>query len=181
VSSRPRSLVAVALASWIVAGPAGAAVGDAAQARPPQAEALAPADDSPTPAAPQPPRIERPSHARAWLALGAGVALTGLSFVFAQSADLAYADYQHGTVPGTLGADYDRAVRNDRWASATLLTGQVALALGLYWRFVRHPRARRADSGLEGQAPSAPGQSLALRWERSRDGRGARLGLALEF
>jgi hypothetical protein len=124
---------------------------------------------------------ERASYTRAWIALGLGAALTAISFAFAHSADQAYADYRASVDPATLGADYDRAVRNDRWASATLLAGQAGLALGVYWRLVSRPHARPETPEVHGEVGPARGQALALRLRPAPSGCGGQLGLVLEF
>jgi hypothetical protein len=82
-----------------------------------------------------------PSHTRAYVALGAGGALTLLSFVFADQADADYARYLAETDPSRLEDAYQEARRMDRLSAATLIAGQAGLALGVYWRFLRTPRA----------------------------------------
>jgi hypothetical protein len=86
------------------------------------------------------PAANGPSYTRAYVALGAGAALTGLSFVFAEQADRDYARYLAETDPARLEDDYQRARRGDRLSAASLIAGQAGFALGIYWRFLRHPR-----------------------------------------
>ena len=80
------------------------------------------------------------SHTRAYIALGAGAALTGASFLLAESADREYERYLVETDPARLEDRYDTARRLDRLSAGTLIAGQAGLALGLYWRFLHHPR-----------------------------------------
>jgi hypothetical protein len=122
------------------------------------------------------PRI---SYTRAWVALGAGVALTAASFVLAEHADDDYARYLAGADPDALGDAYASAVHADRWASATLLAGQLALALGLYWRFVYRPAAGSAARAAAAPSAAAAGPRLSLR--AAPGGRGASLVAALAF
>ena len=97
--------------------------------------------------------VERPSYLRAYLAMGAGVVLTVGSFLLAESADRAYDRYREGVDPVAIEDDYRDARRLDRWSAATLLTGQGAIALGLYWRFVRHPSGSERAGALEETGP----------------------------
>ena len=92
------------------------------------------------------------SHTRAYVALGAGAALTGASFLLAESADREYERYLVETDPTRLEDRYNAARRLDRLSAATLIAGQAGLALGLYWRFLHHPRTA--------QAPLAPAWSV---------------------
>jgi hypothetical protein len=85
-----------------------------------------------------------PSHTRAYVALGAGAALTGASFLLAEAADRDYERYLVETDPARLEDRYDSARRLDRLSAGTLIAGQAALALGLYWRFLHHPRSSPA-------------------------------------
>jgi hypothetical protein len=94
---------------------------------------------------------ESSSKTPGWILLGGGLALDIGSFVLAGKADDAYRDYQAGTDPATLAQSYDDAVRYDRWASATLIVGQVAIGAGLYYLLIKHPK--NADSGDLGLAP----------------------------
>lgn len=121
-------------------------------------------------------------HTRDWATIAAGLVLTGGSFLLANQADDAYDAYLKGSDPATLAHQYDRAVHYDRWASATLLVGQAAVALGLYWRLVRHPHvqthAERPGEGSDARAAPESGSS-SLRW--ILDPATARIGVALSF
>lgn len=80
-----------------------------------------------------------PNYTKAYVAAGAGLALTGLSFWLAEEADRAYADYESGSDPDQIQSDYDRTTRLDRLSAASLIAGQAGLALAVYWRFLRKP------------------------------------------
>jgi hypothetical protein len=80
-----------------------------------------------------------PSYKRAYIALGAGAALTGLSFVLAEQADRDYEEYLTETDPALLEDAYQSAKKKDRLAAAALIAGQAGLVLGIYWRFLHHP------------------------------------------
>ncbi len=114
------------------------------------------------------PNSEPPSasHTRAHFAFAAGAALTIGSFVLQRSADHAYDRYQEGSDPAAITAAYDEAHRLDRLSAASLLAGTGALALGVYWRFIRRPNpARGASLDLEPILdPHRAGLALALRW-----------------
>ena len=78
-------------------------------------------------------------HTWAYITLAGGATLVGLSFAFSGKADDAYADYLVSTDPVEIQALYDRAVANDHRAQASLITGEVLIAAGLYLRFIRRP------------------------------------------
>ena len=112
------------------------------------ATASAQADSAP-PALVNPPDLGPPvpvhgSYTRAYLVLGAGVVLSAGSFWVAGEADRAYARYQDATDLGEIDRQYGRARRFDRLSAASLVAGQGAIALGIYWRFLRHPHTTRA-------------------------------------
>jgi hypothetical protein len=112
------------------------------------------------------PRSSEPSesHARAHVALAAGVAFTATSFVFSAAADRAYERYQNDTDPARIARDYDAARRDDRWSAGFLLGGTGALALGVYWRFVHHRNPTSPETRLGVATSFAPGRArLALR------------------
>lgn len=90
------------------------------------------------------PATPAPSYTRAYVALGAGAALTGVSFVLAEQADRDYARYLAETDPARLEDAYQAARRNDRLSAATLIAGQAGLALGVYWRFLHRPGGHAA-------------------------------------
>ena len=88
-------------------------------------------------------------HTWAYVTLAGGAALVGLSFTFSRRADDAYAAYLVGTDPDEIQTLYDRAVRNDHRAQASLLTGEALIAAGLYLRFIRRPGPRKVSLSLE--------------------------------
>jgi hypothetical protein len=79
-----------------------------------------------------------------------GVALDVGSFILAQKADDYYHAYQNGTDPEQLAHAYDQSVKFDRWASGTLIVGQVAIGAGLYLLLIKHPQS----TGDIGTAPA---------------------------
>lgn len=97
--------------------------------------------------------VQSPSHTTAWALLVSGVTLDVGSFFLAEKADESYQEYQQGIDPEGLGRAYDRSVRYDRLASATLIAGQVAIASGLYLLLVK--RARSSDVGARVVAPQS--------------------------
>jgi hypothetical protein len=92
-------------------------------------------------------------HTTAWSLLASGVVLDVGSFFLAERADESYQEYQHGIDPIAVDRAYDSSVRYDRWASATLIAGQVAIASGLYLLLVK--KARSSDVG-DRAAPPEP-------------------------
>jgi hypothetical protein len=85
------------------------------------------------------------SHKWAYTAMVGGAALIGASFYFHSRADDAYDDYLAATDPETIERHYDDAARWDTVSRASLTTGEVLLATGLYLRFVRRPAASRTS------------------------------------
>lgn len=83
----------------------------------------------------------RHPHIAAHLAIVTGAALIGGSFVFQRQADRRYDDYLAATDPDQIERLYDDTVHADRLSSASLLTGEVLLAAGLYLRFLRRGSA----------------------------------------
>ena len=114
------------------------------------------------------PRLESPapSHTRAYVAFGAGVALTAGSFALAASADRAYDRYLAASDPAAITSAYDDARRLDHWSAGTLLAGTGVIALGVYWRFIRRPPpARGLSLELEPDlTPRHAALALAVRW-----------------
>jgi hypothetical protein len=114
------------------------------------------------------PKVEAaaPSYSRAYIALGAGAALTVTSFGLAASADRAYERYLGASDPASITAAYDDAHQLDQWSAALLLAGTASLALGVYWRFIhRPPPTRGAALDLEPVVtPRHAGLALAVRW-----------------
>jgi hypothetical protein len=108
---------------------------------------------------PPPPAV---SYTRAYVALGVGAALTLGSFLLANEADNAYQRYLDETDPALLEGHYDDAQRYDHLATATLIAGQAALLLGVYWRFV-HPARKPGDVSLQPiLGPDHAGLALTL-------------------
>ena len=87
-------------------------------------------------------------HVWAYLTLASGATLVGLSFMFSNRADEAYANYLASSDPVEIDHLYDQAVQNDHYAQATLLTGEAVLAAGLYLRFIRHPSPKKVSVTL---------------------------------
>lgn len=114
------------------------------------------------------PRLESPAppYTRAYVAFGAGVVLTAGSFALATSADRAYGRYLGASDPGSISTAYDNARRLDHQSAGALLAGTGAIALGVYWRFLRRSTATRGAS-LEVEphvTPRHAGFALAIRW-----------------
>ena len=107
------------------------------------------------------------SYTRAYIALGAGAALTGASFLIAEQADRDYERYLAETDPSRLEDAYQKAKRGDRLSAAALIAGQAGLALAVYWRFLHYPR--------EAQERSAPTWGVA-----PHVGRDGSAGVALD-
>jgi len=87
-------------------------------------------------------------HVWAYLTMAGGATLIGLSFMFSDRADQAYADYMASTDPEEIQLLYDRAVHNDHLAQASLLSGEAFVATGLYLRFIRRPAPKRVSLAL---------------------------------
>ena len=86
--------------------------------------------------------LEHPAtrrHTWAYVTLAGGATLVGLSFSFSGKADDAYSAYLVSSDPVEIEKLYDRAVANDHLAQASLLSGEVLIAAGLYLRFIRRP------------------------------------------
>ncbi len=88
-------------------------------------------------------------HTWAYVTLAGGATLAGLSFVFSRKADDAYAGYLDSTDPVEIQTLYDRSVRNDHAAQASLLTGEALMAAGLYLRFIRRAGPSRVALTLQ--------------------------------
>jgi hypothetical protein len=85
---------------------------------------------------------EQQPHAGAYASLVAGAALVGASFAISRRADDAYRDYLAATEPARITELYDESVRDDRFASAALLSGEALIAFGVYLRFIHHSGPR---------------------------------------
>jgi hypothetical protein len=109
-------------------------------------------------------------HLLAYSSMAGGVGLVALSFFTKDSADRRYEDYLTATDPNEIDRLYDETVRLDRWSAASLISGQLLFAFGVYLRFVRPPSAPVAGMTPEhGQAVS-PQLALDLgprRWALS--------------
>ena len=106
------------------------------------------------------PSVHSPSHATGWALLAAGLVLDASSFLLAERADESYQEYQQGIDPQALDHAYHRAVTEDRWASATLIAGQVGIATGLYLLLFK----KSQTSDLGEAAPAREGRlSLGCR------------------
>ena len=116
----------------------------------------------------------RRSYTRAYAALGAGVGLTVASFFIAERADRKYAEYLAETDPFRIEDEFQAAKRLDRLSAGALIAGQAGLALGIYWRFLRHPRAQETLGAAVGPEP-APAWTVVP--AATRDGG---VGLALD-
>jgi hypothetical protein len=79
------------------------------------------------------------SHWASTLAFGAGIGLIGASFLLSDEADQRYEDYQQATNPDEINSLYDETLRLDHYANASLLSGEVLVATGIYLRFIRRP------------------------------------------
>lgn len=112
------------------------------------------------------PETRHPSYTRAYVAFGAGIALTAGSFALATSADRAYERYLGASDPGSISAAYDDARHLDHLSAGLLLAGTGALALGVYWRFIHRPASARGAL-LEVEPTLTPhhaGIALSLRF-----------------
>jgi hypothetical protein len=85
------------------------------------------------------PRPPAPSHYAAYACFLAGAGLIGVSFPLARRADHAYDRYLVANTESEVVRLFDESAHYDRLASASLLSGEVLIAAGLYLRFIRHP------------------------------------------
>ena len=105
-------------------------------------------------------------HFWAYSSIVGGVGLVGLSFFVKDRADRRYDDYLAATDPAQIDRLYDETVRLDRWSTASLLTGQVLVALGVYLRFVKGPT--RESASLSGRDAYPAPARLGLELEPTR-------------
>ena len=121
----------------------------------PAARAFAQAVD-PFPEVPLP---APPKHSNRWalVSFASGAALIAASFGIADAADRRYSEYLRATDPARIEDLYNDAVLFDRISSASVLTGEVLIATGIYLAFLRHPAPSRLGLALE---PSRCGISL---------------------
>jgi hypothetical protein len=80
------------------------------------------------------------SHVWAYVAMFTGVALIGGSFLLDEKADDTYEEYLVETDPGRIEQLYDQTTRYDRFAQASLLTGEALVLTGVYFRFIHRPK-----------------------------------------
>jgi len=110
-------------------------------AAPPAASEQAAVEFPQVPVPSQPKRSGLP----AYVAMAAGVGLIAGSFPIATHANQTYDRYLATTDPGEIEHLYDETVAYDRLSSASLITGEVLIATGLYLRFLRRPAAGHAS------------------------------------
>jgi hypothetical protein len=128
---RPAGLLRAAIASLVILG--------AACAHAPAASAFE--------VLPRPQAVHRSQRA-AWACALAGAGLVGASFPLATTADRRYRDYLAETTPDAIPGRWDASVRADRFASGSLLAGEVLLATGTWLRFIHRPGERRVALDL---------------------------------
>ncbi len=114
--------------------------------RPPAACATAPAADPFETV--QVENGHRASHRWAYVSLAAGAGLAGLSFVLTDRANRTYGRYLEATDPAAATRLYDETARYDRFAAASLLTGEAFLAVGVWLRFLHRSAPQRASLSL---------------------------------
>lgn len=121
----------------------------------PAARALAQAAD-PFPEVPLP---VAPRHSNTWaiVSFASGAALIAGSFGIADAADRRYAEYLRATEPGKIEDLYNDAVLFDRISAASVLTGELLIATGIYLAFLRHSGPSRLGVALD---PSRCGVTL---------------------
>jgi hypothetical protein len=125
-----------------------------------------------------PESVGGPSYTRAYVALGAGAALLLGSFLLAESADRAYERYLEETDPEEIEEAFDDAGQLDKLSAATLIAGNLGVALGLYWRFIQHPKSS-ADLRTSHAAGDAAPVPHGVEAQLAPDLRPGRLGLAV--
>ena len=77
----------------------------------------------------------KPLFKRTWVRLsliGVGAALTGSAAILRREGDRWYDRYQSSSDPDQIPGYYDKTIRYDRLASASLGVGQVAITAGLF-------------------------------------------------
>jgi hypothetical protein len=91
------------------------------------------------------PQSSTKSKTFANLTLLTGAALIGASFAFENVADEANDDYLLATDADEIERLYDRSKQFDQYSTASLITGEVLLAAGLWMRFLRRPHSERVS------------------------------------
>jgi hypothetical protein len=86
---------------------------------------------------PMPVRSSTSGHRAAYLTIGAGLGLVGVSFALRRRANGRYAEYLAGTDPDEIVRLYGQTVSLDRWSAAALIGGELVVAGGVYLRFLR--------------------------------------------
>ena len=114
----------------------------ATAAAPPESAAV------PFPVVPLPPPAHQ-SRVAAWSCMLGGAGLIAASFVIHDHANTKYDEYLIATDPDEISSLYDQTVLLDRVSAASLITGEVLLATGIYLRFLRVPSNPRLSLDLE--------------------------------
>lgn len=92
---------------------------------------------------------KKQTHFLAYTSFIAGAGLIAVSFTYADRANQAYDRYLVAIEPDDIQHLYHRAVANDHYSSAALLTGEVLIATGVYLRFLRSAPENRLSLRLE--------------------------------
>jgi hypothetical protein len=90
----------------------------------------------------------RATHLIGYACLAAGAGLIAGSFALSRHADRVYDDYLRATAPAEISRLYDETAHYDHLASGSLIGGEVAIAVGLYFRFLRRPAVSRLHLSL---------------------------------
>jgi len=88
-------------------------------------------------------------HRGAWVCLASGAGLVGASFLVHQRANQRYGEYLSSNDPSRLDDLYNQTVTLDRLSAASLLSGELLLAAGVYLRFLRAAPSSRLSLALE--------------------------------
>jgi hypothetical protein len=113
------------------------------------------------------PTREGPSYFWAYASMVGGAALAGTSFVLKDKADERYDLYLESTDPDEITRLYDETITLDRLSAASLITGEVLVALGLYLRFAKRGGSNAIQVGASRPATdSAPALGVELRPSR---------------
>jgi hypothetical protein len=75
--------------------------------------------------------------------MATGFGLVIAAFPLRNHADAAYAEYLTATEPDEIESLYEEARRYDNISTASMLTGEALLVLGVYLRWVRAPQPGR--------------------------------------
>lgn len=108
---------------------------------------------------PQVPLPEPPKRSHTWalVSFAAGATLIAASFGLSDAGDRRYGEYLRATDPDRISQLYDDAVLFDRAAAASIITGEVLIATGIYLAFLRRPEPPRVSAMIE---PARCGVSL---------------------